>query len=643
MNRTPVFFTVVAGIALFTACNGKHAPEDVSTLDGAVDATEVTVGLDHGEDGHAEGGEKAEEQSQKLAVLETKESNDPAPPEEPEAEEADDDFDYAVADATAAPAPRAPESKPEPSRTRNRPSLQIATGSKDKRKKGTGIGGLGTAGRGDGAGGAAYGAGISGLAGHATPHQVVTVPTVPAPDVVSSNEDYTNYGINDFTITDKDALSTFAIDVDTASYAITRSKLRGGYLPSTSAVRVEEFVNYFDYEYKRPAKSDPFTVDFEASPSPYNPRNTLVRVGVQGKRVSYDTRKPVHLTFLVDVSGSMQNTNKIGMVKKTLTMLTEELEDGDTVAIATYAGRTEVVLEPTPMSKKGDIIRALNRLSAGGSTAMSSGIDLAYRLADSSYREGAVNRVIVCSDGDANVGPSSHDVISKQIKGYANKGITLTTVGVGNGNYKDTMMERLANDGDGNYYYIDSEAEARRVFVDKLTGTMEVIAKDVKIQVEWNPEDVVAYRLIGYENRDVADKDFRNDKVDAGEIGAGHQVTAIYELALADGASGQLGTVRVRNKAPGPDSPAVERSFALSSDTIRTTFAETSDQYRIAVAAMGFAEILRGSPHMAETSLGQVASIAKGAARAEYHADAELVELIETAARLKGEGAYTAR
>ncbi|MCO4744976.1 MAG: VWA domain-containing protein [Proteobacteria bacterium] len=481
-----------------------------------------------------------------------------------------------------------------------------------------------------------------GMAGPSIAYAPPPPPPVPTP-VTSSTEHYTDYGINGFTDTGSDNLSTFAVDVDTASYTMVRRKLREGYLPPPSSARVEEFVNYFPYEYQRPAAGTPFAVDFEASPSPYNALNHIVRIGVQGKKVAFDQRKSVHLTFLVDVSGSMQSSDKIGLLKKTLKMLTEELEDGDTVAIATYAGRTDVVLAPTPMSQSGEIMRALDRLTAGGSTAMGAGIDLAYGLADKSLVEGAVNRVIVCSDGDANVGQTSHEALSATIRGYAEKGVTLTTVGFGTGNYQDTMMERLANDGDGNYYYIDSEREARRVFVEKLTGTLEVIAKDVKIQVDWDPEDVLAYRLIGYENREVADRDFRNDKVDAGEIGAGHQVTALYEVALRDHVEGSIATVRVRNKAPGPDAPAVERSFELSSEEIAGTFAATSRQFRIATASAGFAELLRQSPHMQEVGYRDVEAIARGAARAEFPEDKELIELIDRAADLTGEGSFVSR
>ena len=478
------------------------------------------------------------------------------------------------------------------------------------------------------------------------------LPPMPDPSVATgphvtgepvTGEGYTDYGVNGFELTEQDRLSTFSIDVDTASYTLVRRKLREGYLPPHAAVRVEEFVNYFPYEYRQPAPGDPFAVDFEASASPWNPRHEIVRIGVQGKKVARDQRKPVDLTFLVDVSGSMQGEDRIGLVKRSLKMLTEELGDGDTVAIAVYAGSSGVVLEPTPMTEKAKILKALDRLTAGGSTAMGAGIDAAYALADQAYDPGAVNHVIICSDGDANVGQTSPDALLAKIQGYADKGITLTTTGFGSGNYKDTMMERLANEGEGNYYYVDSDIEARRIFVDRLGSTIETIATDVKIQVDWNPDAVYAYRLIGYENRDIADRDFRNDAVDAGEIGSGHQVTALYEVVLREEPGDHLATVRIRNEAPGPESPAVERAYDLRADSIKETFAETSDEFRIAVAAGTFAEILRASPHVAEVSLSEVAAVARSAKRPEYREDAELVELVERAAQLRGEGTAAAR
>ncbi len=468
-------------------------------------------------------------------------------------------------------------------------------------------------------------------------------PPPPQPSPVVTEGGYRDYGVNGFELAANDHLSTFAIDVDTASYTMARKSLNASYLPAQGAVRVEEFVNYFPYEYARPSGQDPFGVDFEAAPSPWDESLTVVRIGVQGKQVRYEERKPVHLTFLVDTSGSMRSRDKLDLVKKSLLMLSEELEDGDTVAVATYAGSTRVVLPPTSVTNRRAIERSLSGLTAGGSTAMSSGIDLAYQLADQGFEPGSVNRVIVCSDGDANVGRTGPDAVANQVKGYAQKGITLTTLGFGNGNYKDTMMERLANQGDGNYFYIDGEREAQRVLVDKLSGTLEVIAKDVKIQVDWNPEAVHAYRLIGYENRDVADRDFRNDKVDAGEIGAGHQVTALYEVATRPGASGELANVRVRNKAPGADAPAVERSWTLPMTMVKPAFSETSRQYRIASSAAYFADILRGSEHMSEISLSQVAEMAEDAQRREYAEDKELVTLIRKAAHLRGEGRISMR
>lgn len=466
----------------------------------------------------------------------------------------------------------------------------------------------------------------------------VAPPAPPAPPVhISPPDGLVDYGINGFVDTASDALSTFAVDVDTASYTMARRSLRTGYLPPNAAVRVEEFVNYFPYRYERPAPDAPFGVDVQAAPAPFDSELTLVRVGVQGKKVSFDQRKPVNLTFLVDTSGSMRSPDKLDLVKRALVMLTEELEDGDTVAIATYAGSTRVVLPPTPVSQKRRIVGALQELTAGGSTAMASGIDLAYELAEKSYRPGTVNRVIVCSDGDANVGRTSHEEISKNIRGYAQRGITLTTLGFGNGNYRDVMMERLANDGDGNYYYIDSEREARRVLVDRLTSTLEVIARDVKIQVEWNPGAVTAYRLLGYENRDIADHDFRNDAVDAGEIGAGHQVTALYEVRLAPQPVGNLATVRIRNKAPGPDAPATERRYDVPRSVVRASFEEAGRDFRIAASAGYFAEVLRGSPHLNEVSLRQVEALARAAQRSEYGEDAELLDLVRRAAELSGE------
>src|SRR5262245_39274827 len=331
----------------------------------------------------------------------------------------------------------------------------------------------------------------------ADPTAIAQAPAEPA-----GTEDYKDYGVNPVTPPEKDRFSTFPIDVDPASYAVSRRKLLQGGLPPYDAVRAEEFLNYFDYAYPAPTQV-PFAVHLAAAPPPFTQGHHLVRVALQGKRIAPSERKPVHLVYLVDTSGSMQSQDKIGLVKKSLQVLTRALRSGDTVALCTYAGSVREVLAPTGIDNKDRILSAIEDLTAGGSTAMASGIDLAYRLAERTMVPNHVNRVIVLSDGDANVGATSHDEILQRIARYKDKGITLSTVGFGNGNYKDTMMEQLADKGNGNYTYIDNESQAQRVFSDQLSGMLEVIARDVKIQVEFDPAVVKEYRLIGYENRDV--------------------------------------------------------------------------------------------------------------------------------------------
>ena len=477
----------------------------------------------------------------------------------------------------------------------------------------------------------------------ASPHIGAVPPPpkpAPAPDTWSTGtESYTHYGVNPMTLASQDSQSTFSIDVDTASYSIARRKLREGVLPPTASVRVEEFVNAMDYGYAPPTGDAPFAVYMEATPNPFLDGHHVLRVGVQGAEIDDDDRKPVHLTFLVDVSGSMSSADKLGLARQSLHELVENLQPGDTVALATYAGHVSRVLSPTRVS--GGNVRAIHRaidgLDAGGSTGMSSGIDLAYEMASSSFVKGEENRVIVLSDGDANVGPSSHTAILEQIRGYSERGITLSTIGFGMGNYKDVMMEQLANQGDGNYFYIDSRAEAEEVFGEDLSGTLQVIAKDVKIQVEFNPTAVYSYRLIGYENRDIADRDFRNDEVDAGEIGAGHSVTALYDVVLADGGAEELATVRLRNKTPGPDSPAVEWTTIFPSELLYTGFDSSRADFRIAYGSATFAELLRGSPYGAEVSYSDLYDLVARAQRRGNAEDAELLELIARAGDLSGE------
>jgi Ca-activated chloride channel family protein len=425
-----------------------------------------------------------------------------------------------------------------------------------------------------------------------------------------SNEKYEDHGVNPWTETAKDKLSTFAVDVDTGSYTIARKKLmEQEQMPDPASVRVEEFVNYFRYDYPNPDST--FGVYAEVAPSPFAsaPNRYLARIGVQGKRLEAKTRKAIHLTFLVDVSGSMNAPDKLPLAVDALKVLVNNLKPGDTVAIATYAGYVAEVLKPTGAANKGAIFTALDSLGAGGGTGMNDGMKIAYELAMSKKKGGEVSRVIVLSDGDANIGPMSHNDILAGIKKYVDEGVTLSTIGLGTGNYNDKMMEQLANKGNGNYYYIDSIQEARKVFGEQLDGTLQVIAKDVKLQVEFDPVKVPRYRLLGYENRNIADKDFRNDAVDAGEIGAGHTVTALYELELAGAAEGTVATVRVRHKKPDAFK-ATEDAFPLTDGHFHAKLGQASSDFQFAAAVAAFAELLRKSPHATTLNYAWISEIA---------------------------------
>ncbi|MCK4372759.1 MAG: von Willebrand factor type A domain-containing protein, partial [candidate division Zixibacteria bacterium] len=316
---------------------------------------------------------------------------------------------------------------------------------------------------------------------------------------------FEGYGTNPFIDTQNDHLSTFAIDVDDASYVLTRSYLDRGHLPPRDAVRVEEFVNRFDYNYHQPKHGEAFSIQMEGASSRFGQNCQLLRIGIKGRDLDAETRKPANLVFVVDVSGSMGQENRLSMVKHSLELLTNQLMWGDRVGIVTYGSTGQVVLEPTHARRRSRIQGAIQMLFPGGSTYAEKGLRLGYKMANRMFEPGKINRVILCSDGVANVGQTGPDELVKMIKRYANKGITLTTVGFGMGNYNDVLMEKLADNGNGQYAYIDNMDEARRLFVDKLSGTLQVIARDVKIQVDFNPETVRSYRLLGYENRDVAD------------------------------------------------------------------------------------------------------------------------------------------
>ncbi len=447
-------------------------------------------------------------------------------------------------------------------------------------------------------------------------------------------ESYHDWGKNPWVDTDQDHLSTFAADVDTASYTIARRKLEEGTLPPAAAVRVEEFVNYFRYSFAAPGPSSPFSVVMEAAPSPLAPGRHVVRVGVATKALSTLERKPASLVFLVDVSGSMSSPDKLGLAKQALRILTNNLTEADTVSLVTYAGSTRVVLEPT--NDRAKIMAALEDLVSAGSTGMASGIDLAYQQAMAGVRPGHIARVIVLSDGDANVGPHTHDDLLKIIAGRAKEGVTLSTIGFGMGNYKDELMEQLADKGNGNNFYIDSLDAAKRVFQEQLTANLEVVAKDVKLQVDFDPAMVARYRLVGYENRDVKDDDFRDDKVDAGEIGAGHQVTALYEVELtAKGkqARAPLGSVRIRHKQP-EGAQATEAAFPMAGGPA-ASFANASADFRFAFAAAAFADVLRGGQDAEHWSLADIREIAQLAA-GDSAERKELVGLIDRAIAIKG-------
>ena len=421
---------------------------------------------------------------------------------------------------------------------------------------------------------------------------------------------FQHYGVNPFIDTEDDQLSTFAIDVDTASYTIARKFLDDGHLPDQNSIRVEEFVNYFDQGYAAPT-DDAFAIHIDGSPSPFgNGNHWLMRVGLQGKELLDEERQDATLVFTIDISGSMAREDRLELVKRSLRLLVDELRSDDKVAIVTYGDRGSVLLEATEGRERGKILQAIDSLQPGGSTYVEDGLKVAYQLAVDEVASNRITRVMVLSDGVGNVGNTGHESILRQVQDYVDQGVTLTTIGFGMGNYNDILMEQLANDGDGAYYYVDTISEARRIFVEDLTGTLQVIAKDAKVQVEFNPEVVSRYRLMGYENRDVADDDFRNDAVDAGEIGAGHSVTALYELKLREGVEGNIGTVYMRYEDVGLNE-VVEINQEFHHSDLATDFEETPPTFQLSAVVAEFAEVLRGSYWAREGNLQAVADEAR--------------------------------
>jgi Ca-activated chloride channel family protein len=407
-------------------------------------------------------------------------------------------------------------------------------------------------------------------------------------------------------------------------------------MPSSDLVRVEEFINYFRYDYDPPQGRDElFSIQADGAASPVDGSKHLLRVGVQAKVIEDPDRLPANLVFLVDTSCSMTSEDRLELAKTSLKIAVDRLSAKDRVAITTYAGGVNLILPPTSADQKDRIKSAIDRLSSGGGTAMASGLELAYKQAAAMLGPNSITRIIVCSDGDANIGATTPEMILKSIEGYVKEGVTLSTIGYGSGNYRDAMMEQLANKGNGNYYYIDGERQAQRVFGRDFTKMIQDVAQDVKIQVEMEPAAVKSYRLVGYENRDIADKDFRNDKVDAGEIGAGHQVTAIYELTLNEGAVGTLATIRVRAKKP-RESDAKETKLDIPVAFVSRPFTAAPADFRFATAVMGASELFRASPHAAGWSYARVASIISDLEGRDPDRE-EFLSLVKKAAYLSGE------
>lgn len=452
------------------------------------------------------------------------------------------------------------------------------------------------------------------------------VPDCMIPEI--PEEKYSYVPENGFNSVASNPLSTFSADVDTASYSNIRNMFNSGYMISDipeGAVRIEEMINYFSYDYKRPRKGEPFSVNAEISSCPWNTKHQLMMLGLQTDEVDFKDAPDSNLVFLIDVSGSMYDDNKLPLLKKAFAMLIDNLSEKDRVSIVTYAGSDEVLIKGVPASNKKKIMAALDSLEASGSTNGGRGILSAYNLAEKYYIEGGNNRVLLATDGDFNVGITSESGLYDLIDAEKDRGIFLSVLGFGMGNYSDSNMEMLADAGNGNYAYIDDIKEAKKVLVEELGATMVTVAKDVKFQVEFNPAVVKEYRLIGYENRALADEDFENDKKDAGEIGAGHSVTVLYELVLKDGygngskkykyqgnenvdvtdISDEFLTVSVRYKEPAEDESKL-LEYPIGKEVYRKA---ASNDFRFASAVAEFGMILRNSEYLADGDLHQVRSI----------------------------------
>ena len=501
---------------------------------------------------------------------------------------------------------------------------------------------------------AAYPAGLT--TGSAPALQSLRAPAEPI-----NREDYAHFDDNGVRLVAEAPVSTFSIDVDTGSYSNVRRMLKNGQLPIQDAVRVEELVNYFSYDYPLPKSSHrPFAVTTEIGVTPWNPDTRLLHIGIRGYDVAAEALPASNLVFLVDVSGSMKSPDKLELLKSALKLLSRQMRDQDRIAIVVYAGASGVVLEPVAGSETAKIAQALDALTAGGRTNGAAGIRTAYQLAEQSFIKDGINRVILATDGDFNVGTVSFEALKDLIEERRRSGISLTTLGFGTGNYNDHLMEQLADAGNGNYAYIDTLNEAQKVLVDEMSSTLNTIARDVKIQVEFNPAVVAEYRLIGYENRVLKREDFNNDRVDAGDIGAGHTVTALYEISLVDSNSryidplrysraptdnqqhdDEIALLRLRYKQPSSAQSRLIEQPIRTAD-IESNLGKTSERYRFSAAVAGFGQLLRGGRYTGGYEYDDVLALARGARGTDaygYRGEfLSLVNLAKSLATTPGDG-----
>ena len=458
--------------------------------------------------------------------------------------------------------------------------------------------------------------------------------SIRAPAEPVNRENYNHFDDNQIKLVAENPVSTFSIDVDTGSYSNVRRMINAGNLPREDAVRVEELINYFAYDYPLPENNEiPFSITTEIGVTPWNPDTRLMHIGIKGYDMANKKLPACNLVFLIDVSGSMKSANKLGLLKSALKLLSKRMRTEDKISIVVYAGASGVVLEPVAGNQSAKISQALGALSAGGSTNGAAGIRSAYQLAEQEFIKGGINRIILATDGDFNVGTVNFEALKDLIKEKRKTGISLTTLGFGSGNYNDHFMEQLADAGNGNYSYIDTLNEAQKVLVDEISSTLNTIAKDVKIQLEFNPAVVAEYRLIGYENRELNREDFNNDKIDAGEIGAGHTVTALYEVTLnnsqaravdplryasfkstqhntGESHSNELAHLRLRYKEPtGSKSKLIEQVIKTSDIEIR--LANTTDRYRFSASVASFGQLLRGGKYIEDFGYDDVLELAR--------------------------------